>query len=192
MFKEYQSKPITRKAYEIQPTDEIGYNGKLDRPYVVIDGEPVTFVAHEKVNAGDFVVYLDENDVYHCRREVFLERNHMPVDIQEFASAVFTGTVSERTDIEEMMQELGCKGEYISSKSIIDRIDTVEFKTIHLCGQRFMYCGIKMKGGFVVTGKPSVCIDPENWREEIGKKISYENAFNEIYRLEAYLKVEGK
>jgi len=92
------------------------------------------------------------------------------------------------TDIELMMQELGCKGDYISSKSITDRIESTEFSTVTLCDHMFMYCGIKMKGGFVVVGKPATCIDPENWREEIGQKISFENTFSEIYKLEAYRK----
>ena len=92
------------------------------------------------------------------------------------------------TDIELMMQELGCKGDYISSKSITDRIESTEFSTVTLCGHMFMYCGIKMEGGFVVVGKPSTCIDPVNWREEIVQKISFENTFSEIYKLEAYRK----
>ncbi len=49
-----------------------------------------------------------------------------------------------------------------------------------------MFCGIKMKGDFVQVGKPSVCIDPDNWREEIGKQVSYDNAFSELWKLEAY------
>ena len=52
-----------------------------------------------------------------------------------------------------------------------------------------MYCGIKMDNGFVVVGKPATCIDPENWRDEIGRKVSYDNAFSEIWRLEAYRKL---
>ena len=52
-----------------------------------------------------------------------------------------------------------------------------------------MYCGIKMKGGFVVTGKPAACIDPDNWRDEIGEKVSFDNTFSEIWQLEAYLKM---
>ena len=90
------------------------------------------------------------------------------------------------TDIEEMMKDLGCDAKYISSASIRSKIESVEFAKVVLCDHMFMYCGIKMKNGFVVTGKPATCISPENWRDEIGRKISFENAFQEIYRLEAY------
>lgn len=89
-------------------------------------------------------------------------------------------------EIQEMMRKMGCNGNFISSQSIIDRIESVDYETIVLAGQQMMYCGIRMKGGFVVTGKPSVCMDPNNWRDEIGQKISFENAFQEIYKLEAY------
>ena len=94
-----------------------------------------------------------------------------------------------RTEIEQMMVDLGCKGSYISSEFIHSRIEAVDFQTIELAGNKFMYCGIRMKGGFVVTGHPAACIDPSNWRDEIGKKVSFENAFDEIYRLEAYRKM---
>jgi len=93
-----------------------------------------------------------------------------------------------RTEIEEMMEKLGCKGDYISSKSITEKIDSMEFSKVQLCGHMFLYCGIKMKSGFVVVGKPATCIDPDNQRDAIGQKISFENTFSEIYKLEAYAK----
>lgn len=96
-----------------------------------------------------------------------------------------------RRDIEQMMKDLGCDGNAIKADGIISRIHSVDFQTVTLAGNKFMYCGIRMQGGFVVTGKPAACIDPSNWRDEIGQKISFENAFNEIYRLEAYRTMEG-
>lgn len=84
------------------------------------------------------------------------------------------------------MDEYERKGLRVTSESIKNRIIEVDYKTIDLAGVRFMFCGIKMKGGFVVTSTPSACIDIENWRDEIAKKVSYENAFGELARLEAY------
>lgn len=37
----------------------------------------VVFKFHEPVKVGDYIVYLDDTDIYHCRREVFEERNIM-------------------------------------------------------------------------------------------------------------------
>lgn len=92
----------------------------------------------------------------------------------------------KNTEIEEMMKELNCDAEYISSQSIRDKIEAVDFAKVNLCGRMFMYCGILMDNGFVVVGKPSACISPENWRDAIGRKVSFENTFDEIYQLEAY------
>lgn len=92
-------------------------------------------------------------------------------------------------EVEEMMEEKGCNGDRITSALINSRIVQVEYQTVVICDQKLMYCGIKMDNGFVVVGKPATCIDPANWRDEIGQKISYDNAFSEIWRLEAYRKM---
>ena len=90
-----------------------------------------------------------------------------------------------------MMEELKCTGDRVTSDSIKARIVEVDYKTIVIAGQQLMYCGIRMDNGFVVVGKPATCIDPANWRDEIGRKISYDNTFSEIWKLEAYRKMAG-
>lgn len=97
----------------------------------------------------------------------------------------------DHTEVEKMMKEKGCNGDRITSDLIKSRIVQVEYQTMIICGQKLMYCGIKMDNGFVVVGKPATCIDPANWRDEIGQKISYDNTFSEIWRLEAYRKLSG-
>jgi len=74
-FKEYTSRPITRLAYEIQPDDVLWTTGNESEWAVSVDGEVVKFKAYEDPEDGDYVVYLDDTDVYHCRRDVFHERN---------------------------------------------------------------------------------------------------------------------
>lgn len=49
-----------------------------------------------------------------------------------------------------------------------------------------MVCEITLKNGFTVRGE-SACVSPENFDEEIGKRISYDNARDKIWQLEAYL-----
>jgi hypothetical protein len=184
MFKEYKSKEIIRKAYEIKPEDVIRQglgDAVIWRVLSKEHGETVEFVAHQEVVAGDFIVFLNDEDVYHCSREVFFERNIVAPD--------HGGEPVRRTEIEQMMVDLNCKGAYVSSAFIHERIEEVDFKTIELAGAKLMFCGIRMKGGFVVVGEPSACIDPSNWREEIGKKVSFENSFDKIYALEAYRKM---
>lgn len=52
------------------------------------------------------------------------------------------------------------------------------------------FCVITLKNGFTVTGE-SACASPENFNEEIGQKIAYENAKNKIWQLEGYLLKEN-
>ena len=67
-----------------------------------------------------------------------------------------------------IMQELG----------INDRVEEVSFETISLSGWRFIFCGIRMTGGFVIPGRPTF-ID-----NDIGKQRSFYNAIEEMCRLE--------
>lgn len=91
--------------------------------------------------------------------------------------------------VAEMMDDLGCTGDRITKEGIEAKIEEVHYETVVLAGQKMMFCGIRLKGGFVQVGKPAVCIDPANWRDEIGKKISYDNSFEELWKLEAYAKL---
>ncbi|EGQ8157904.1 hypothetical protein GUA36_11065 [Vibrio parahaemolyticus] len=34
-------------------------------------------------------------------------------------------------------------------------------------------------------------MDPENWRDQIGRQVSFNNTFEEIYKLEAYRKMSA-
>lgn len=76
-FKRYESRPITRLAYQIKPTDEVR---KLpDSSYGIVSGsEVMTFKAYEPPVAGDYIVYLTDDDTYHCSNAVFIERNIVP------------------------------------------------------------------------------------------------------------------
>lgn len=48
-------------------------------------------------------------------------------------------------------------------------------------------CFLVLQNGHIVLGK-SACISPENYDQEIGRKISRENARNQIWELEGYRK----
>jgi hypothetical protein len=73
-FTEYESKPIKRLAYCITGNEVIQ---AIDaNTFAIAIGQTVvTFKAYETFFPGDFVIYLSENDVYHCRQAVFHERN---------------------------------------------------------------------------------------------------------------------
>lgn len=48
------------------------------------------------------------------------------------------------------------------------------------------FCVLVLENGFTVTGE-SACASPENFNEEIGRKIAYENAIDKVWLLEGYL-----
>lgn len=93
--------------------------------------------------------------------------------------------------VEAKMVVLGCTGRRVTMDLIKSHIDSVEYETVTINGQMMMFCGIKMDNGFVAVGKPATCIDPTNWREEIGQQVSYENSFEELWKLEAYRLMSG-
>ena len=73
-FQRYQSRPITRLAYEIQEEDHV--QALPDSTYhTVVDGQDVFFKGYETPMPGDYIVRLSDEDTYHCRRDVFIERN---------------------------------------------------------------------------------------------------------------------
>jgi hypothetical protein len=65
-------------------------------------------------------------------------------------------------------------------KELIDKKLFVRFfdKTVVCC--------IKLKNGFEVIGS-SACVDPKNFKIEIGEKVAFENAVSKLWELEGYL-----
>lgn len=78
-FKDYQSRPITRRAYRIKEGDTISYRPEHSSATVTSPGgAEIDFKCYEEPTHGDFVVYLNADDVYHCSASVFAERNIIP------------------------------------------------------------------------------------------------------------------
>lgn len=53
-------------------------------------------------------------------------------------------------------------------------------------GQTLTICVLTLRNGFTVTGE-SACASPENFDEELGRKIARKNAREKIWPLEGYL-----
>ncbi len=87
-------------------------------------------------------------------------------------------------EIEKEIQQKGLNAPRLTP----DYIDGVIVKEdYHIFpGTTFMVCLLTLKNGFTVSGE-SACASPENFNEEIGRKIARENARNKIWMLEGYL-----
>lgn len=77
-FQDYNSKPIVRKAYEIKEADLVEYDAITKTGVLKHTDESLTFVAYEEPVAGDYIIYLKADDIYHCSAAVFKERNIIP------------------------------------------------------------------------------------------------------------------
>lgn len=77
MFEEYQSKPIVRRAHQINIDDKISFSPKESTLLISNKECPlgIEFKHYDHVLVGDWVVYLNDDDVYHCTDKVFRERN---------------------------------------------------------------------------------------------------------------------
>lgn len=53
-------------------------------------------------------------------------------------------------------------------------------------GTTLTVCALRLRNGFHVVGE-SAAASPENFNEEIGRKIAYDNARNKIWALEGYV-----
>ncbi|QKJ87417.1 hypothetical protein PMPD1_2475 [Paramixta manurensis] len=91
------------------------------------------------------------------------------------------------------MTDKDIEAEIIAKGLTAPRITPAHIEAIQVSGQyhRFpgttvIVCCITLANGFNVTGV-SACASPENFDEEIGRKIALQNAVNEIWKLEGYL-----
>lgn len=64
--------------------------------------------------------------------------------------------------------------------------ETVLAEQFHVfVGTTVTVCCLTLKNGFTVIGE-SACASPENFNEELGRKIARDNARNKIWALEGY------
>jgi len=68
----------------------------------------------------------------------------------------------------------------VSEQQIKDQIDSVTYHRIP--DTTIILAIIKLKSGFHVTGQSS-CVDPNTFNIEIGEKIAFENAFDQLWQL---------
>ena len=86
-------------------------------------------------------------------------------------------------EIEQELQEKGLNAPRLNPEHIESIIKKKEF---HRLTDVLTVCVLTLKNGFTVTGE-SACASPENYDQEIGEKIAFENARDKIWVLEGYL-----
>jgi len=86
--------------------------------------------------------------------------------------------------IEKEIQDKGLNAPRLTPDLIDAAIASADFHVFP--GTTMTICALKLRNGFVVIGE-SAAASPENFNEEIGRKIARENARNKIWALEGYL-----
>lgn len=160
MFIAYQGLPIQRLAHLVELNDIITVVDESTST-IVINNTVVAFKHYEPVMAGDFIVYLTPDDIYHCNAKVFAERNVLEViDAVPFSH----------------IQAL---------------LDTVTYQFSRVGYTTVTGCWAFLPNGFKIAYGESACVNPANFDAELGKKYAKERAeyaaTQELWKLEGYL-----
>ncbi len=86
--------------------------------------------------------------------------------------------------IEQEIQDKGLNAPRLTPQHIDDTILAEQFYVFP--GTTLTVCALTLRNGFHVVGE-SAAASPENFDEEIGKKIARDNARNKIWAFEGYL-----
>lgn len=92
--------------------------------------------------------------------------------------------MSTDAQIEEEIKGKGLTAPRVTPERIDDIIVGEDFHVFP--GTTVTICLLKLKNGFSVTGE-SAAASPENFDEEIGRKIARQQARDKIWALEGYL-----
>lgn len=76
----------------------------------------------------------------------------------------------------------------VKKEDIEARISSTEFSRLT---ETLTHCCITLDNGFTVTGE-SACVNAENYNQEIGERIAYDNAFLKLWPLFGFLLAEAQ
>lgn len=89
----------------------------------------------------------------------------------------------DETDIEAMVQSYGLTYPRVTPQDVDDTIKAETYTT--LPSGKVMVCELTLRNGFTVRGEAAV-VSKANFNEEMGRKISRENARKKVWELEGY------
>lgn len=93
-------------------------------------------------------------------------------------------SIENENKIDNEMVEKNLFGPRVTPQTISDAIVSGAYH--RLPNTNITVCVLTLRNGYTVTGE-SACVSAENFNEEIGNKIAYENARAKIWQLEGYL-----
>jgi len=95
--------------------------------------------------------------------------------------------MSQLLTTDELEKKLeACPAERVTKEQMEGRIKSRDF---HRIGETVTICNITLDNGYSVRGE-SACVNPENYDQAIGEKISFDNAFRQLWPLFGFLLAE--
>ena len=92
--------------------------------------------------------------------------------------------MTKENEIEKELNEKGLNAPRLCPTDIDAVIKSKTFT--NLPSGKCMVCELTLKNGYTIRGE-AACVSPENFNQEIGEKISFEDARKKIWGLEGYL-----
>jgi hypothetical protein len=90
----------------------------------------------------------------------------------------------KRDEIEREMSARSLTAPHVTAAGIDDKITREMYYVFP--GTTTTVCCLLLANGFTVTGQ-SACVSPENFDEDLGRKVAYSRARDKIWALEGYL-----
>ena len=89
--------------------------------------------------------------------------------------------------IDDLAKARGMTAPRITAPDLAANIVHVEYvRHVSKSGQVLRWAVLTTKNGFAVTGRPSAAVSPENDNVEIGEKVAFDNAKQELWPLMGY------
>lgn len=90
---------------------------------------------------------------------------------------------------DEKLDELlaNSPAERVTKESIDSRIKEVGYTRL---SETVTICSINLDNGYSVRGE-SACVNPENYNEEIGQRVAFDNAYAKLWGLFGFLLAES-
>jgi len=86
-------------------------------------------------------------------------------------------------EIEKEIQDKGLTAPRVTPERLDEVIAGEDYHVFP--GSQLTVCCLTLENGFTVTGE-SACASPENFNDELGRKIARKNARDKIWALEGY------
>lgn len=90
----------------------------------------------------------------------------------------------DEAQIEKEIQTKGLNAPRLNPRMIDETIVSEQYHVFP--GTTMTVCALTLRNGYIVVGE-SAAASPENFDQDIGRKIARENARNKIWALEGYL-----